>query len=254
MQEKLDMMKRENGAERMWKSRLLEILSTVTGLLIVVCGESSLCLWSFFSFMLFGISPCFADGQINELLVIRQHAHLISLQQCPGTDWLELFCNHGGMLCWAFVETPCSLSPRLVRSEWASVDAAKRQEREKALTQKLVEWQGLVEKEMTSLNESSPAPRKRARVDEALSDGRTDPAKAPRSGSRTGEALEGPPSRDLGAKTEPKEAASEDSDDDADLFNKRFQRRDPPSRAPSKEDPNENDSQLSGAFGKARSC
>ena len=60
MQEKLDMMKRENGAERLWKSRLLEILSTVTGLLIVVCGESSLCLWNFFSFMLFGISPCLA--------------------------------------------------------------------------------------------------------------------------------------------------------------------------------------------------
>ncbi|OLP85907.1 hypothetical protein AK812_SmicGene33060, partial [Symbiodinium microadriaticum] len=162
MQEKLDMMKRENGAERLWKSRLLE----------------------------------------------------------------------------------------LVRSEWASVDAAKRQEREKALTQKLVEWQGLVEKEMTSLNESSPAPRKRARVNEGpLSDGPTDRGRSARSGSRTGEDLEGRPSRDLGAKTEAKQG-SEESDDDADLFNKRFQRRDPPSRAPSKEDPTENDSQLSGTCGK----
>ena len=159
------------------------------------------------------------------------------------------------MLCWAFVETPCSLSPRLVRSEWASVEAAKRQEREKALTQKLVEWQGLVEKEMTSLNESSPAPRKRPRVNEGpLSDGPTDRGRSARSGSRTGEDLEGRPSRDLGAKTEAKEVASEESDDDADLFNKRFQRRDPPTRAPSKEDPTENDSQLSGTCGKARSC
>ncbi|CAE7628547.1 unnamed protein product [Symbiodinium necroappetens] len=160
MQEKLDMMKRENGAERLWKSRLLE----------------------------------------------------------------------------------------LVRSEWASVDAAKRQEREKALTQKLVEWQGLVEKEMTTLNGSSPAPRKKPRVNEGpVSDGRTN---APGSGSRTGDDLEARPSREFRAKTEAKEAASEDSDDDADLFDKRFQRRGPASRAPSKEDPNDNDSQLSGAFGK----
>ena len=108
------------------------------------------------------------------------------------------------------------LLPRLIRSEWASVDEEKRQQRQTALTEKLKEWQALVQKEMTTLNESSPAPRKRPPKTD-FDDGR---GSAPATGSNKSDKCASKPESNAPPKGELSAGES-----DEDLFDSRFRRR-----------------------------